>query len=109
MNKNKRKILLFLDNCTAPNKTLHLLNVGVECLLVNTTAKLQRMDQGIIRNFKFHYRKEVIDYILTNIEQVEGSVGSVSYSNSRLANSKHSVEFCQCCHHSKLLSKMWFL
>lgn len=51
MKKKKRKILLFLDP---------IQNVKVECFSVNTTAEFQPMNQGIIQNFKFHYRKEII-------------------------------------------------
>lgn len=67
--KKKCKILICLDNCTAHNKIPPLQNVRDEFFAANTTAILQPMDQGTIRNFKFHYRKEVVDYILKTLDE----------------------------------------
>lgn len=69
MKKAKRKILLFIDNCTAHNiipASLHC--VKVQFLPPNTTSKLQHLDQGIIKNFKTLYRKEVVRQIVSDIE-----------------------------------------
>jgi len=54
-----RKILLFLDNCSAHPK-IKLDNIELKFLPPNTTAASQPMDQGIIQNLKFHYRKRLL-------------------------------------------------
>ncbi|KAE9546906.1 hypothetical protein FO519_009882 [Halicephalobus sp. NKZ332] len=59
LKRDDRKILLFLDNCTAhPN--IKLQNIKLEFLPPNTTAISQPMDQGIIQNLKIHYRKYLL-------------------------------------------------
>lgn len=68
MERQKRKILLFVDNCTAHNSIPVLSHVKVEFLPVNTTSMLQPLDQGIIKNFKTFYRKEVVSQLLSCIE-----------------------------------------
>lgn len=67
MDKKKRKVLLLLDNCSAHHVNAHLSAVEVLFLPPNTTAKLQPMDQGVIANFKVHYRRRVIERLLIDI------------------------------------------
>lgn len=74
MKKEKRKILLFIDNCTAHNDIPELDAIKVQFLPANTTSKLQPLDQGIIKNFKTLYRKEVVKHILTSIEEEKNIV-----------------------------------
>lgn len=59
MRLQKRKIILFLDNCSA-HLELQLKNVRVEFLPSNSTSQLQPLDLGIIRSFKSHYRKQLV-------------------------------------------------
>lgn len=68
MKKKQRKILLFIDNCSAHNSIPSLSNVKVVFLPANTTSKLQPLDQGIIKTFKTFYRKEVVMQLLDRIE-----------------------------------------
>nr|XP_046492921.1 tigger transposable element-derived protein 6-like [Neodiprion pinetum] len=68
MRAQKRKIVMFVDNCTAHNNMPKLEYVKLLYLPANTTSKLQPMDQGIINNFKVYYRKEVVHYVLKSIE-----------------------------------------
>jgi hypothetical protein len=53
----KRKIILFVDNCPAhPSvkmKELHAVKVAF--LPPNMTTKLQPLDQGVTKNLKLHY------------------------------------------------------
>ncbi|GBO31507.1 hypothetical protein AVEN_270265-1 [Araneus ventricosus] len=50
MCKEKRKIVLFIDNCTAHSLIPEMNAVKVAFLPPNTTSKLQPLDQGIIRS-----------------------------------------------------------
>ncbi|XP_046661293.1 tigger transposable element-derived protein 4-like [Homalodisca vitripennis] len=68
MKKKKKKILLFIDNATAHGDIPKMKNVKIEFLPPNTTSKLQPLDQGIIKNFKVHYRKEVVRLFLRDLE-----------------------------------------
>ena len=58
--KEKRKVLLFVDNCSAHPVVNGLKSIKVVFLPPNTTSKLQPMDQGIIKNLKVHYRKNLL-------------------------------------------------
>lgn len=69
MTREKRKILLFIDNCTAHNDIPQMKSVRVEFLPPNTTSKLQPMDQGIIKNFKSLYRKEVVRRMARDLDE----------------------------------------
>lgn len=68
MDSQNRKILLFVDNCTAHNGRPDLSHVKVEFLPANTTSQLQPLDKGIIKNFKSFYRNEVVMQLLDSIE-----------------------------------------
>ena len=46
-------------------------NVKVVFLPANTTSRLQPLDLGIIKNFKFHYRQLFLQYVLTKIEECD--------------------------------------
>ncbi|GFX15150.1 tigger transposable element-derived protein 6 [Trichonephila clavipes] len=52
MKREKRHILLFLDNFTVHNNTPPLSNVKLQFSPPNSTSKLQLLYQGIIHNFK---------------------------------------------------------
>lgn len=69
--RQKRKILLFLDNCTVHNSPPTLSNVKLYFFPPNTTSKLQPLDQGIIHNFKTFYRKEVVKLVLESLGKEE--------------------------------------
>lgn len=62
--KQKRTILLFIDNCTAHPVDTKLTNIKVIFFPANMTSVLQPMDQGVIKTFKHYYRREVILRIL---------------------------------------------
>lgn len=69
MKKKKKKILLFIDNCSAHGDIPKLSNVKVQFLPPNTTSKLQPLDQGIIKNFKTNYRREMVRKFLNDLER----------------------------------------
>ena len=60
LTKVNRKILLLVDNCTAHPHVSTLKNIQLELLPPNTTPLIQPMDQGIIKNLKTLYRKELV-------------------------------------------------
>ena len=60
MTKANRKVLLFVDNCTALKNAPSLKSIKLQFLPANATSKLQPLDLGIIKNFKHFYRKEVV-------------------------------------------------
>ncbi|GFU80378.1 inhibitor of nuclear factor kappa-B kinase subunit alpha [Trichonephila clavipes] len=68
MKREKRHILLFLDNCTVHNNAPPLSNVKLQFFPPNSTPKLQPLDLGIIQNFKTFYRREVVKSVLDNLE-----------------------------------------
>lgn len=57
LQKQKRKIILLVDNCPAHPIIENLRNIKLIFLPPNTTAALQPMDQGIIACLKQHYKK----------------------------------------------------
>jgi hypothetical protein len=66
-----RKVLLFVDNCTAHGDIANLSAIKLLFLPANTTAKLQPADQGIIKCLKHAYRKRLVRQC---IEEVENGV-----------------------------------
>ncbi|CAF2983977.1 unnamed protein product [Rotaria sp. Silwood2] len=66
MQKQNRKILLFLDNAPVHPPDIQLNNITLKFFPANTTAKSQPLDQGSIRAFKAHYRKQLVQHIIAN-------------------------------------------
>ena len=66
-----RSVILFMDNagCHPPDLKEKYSNIKVVYLPANTTSMLQPLDLGIIRNFKVHYRKLLMTFILAKIEK----------------------------------------
>ena len=65
----KRKIILFMDNAPYYPESLsgRYSNIKVEFLPKNTTSRLQPLDAGIIRNFKLEYRKKLLKFVISRI------------------------------------------
>ncbi|CAF1116814.1 unnamed protein product [Rotaria magnacalcarata] len=64
MEKQKTKIILFLDNAPCHPVDIELSNIKLQYFPPNTTSKLQPLDQGIIHVFKIHYRKYLVKHII---------------------------------------------
>ena len=62
-----RKVFLFLNNAPFHPETLQ----GNLKNLKNTTSQLQPCDTGIIRNFKVNYRKQLLKYVISRIDDAK--------------------------------------
>ncbi|GBP05895.1 hypothetical protein EVAR_79782_1 [Eumeta japonica] len=79
--------------------------VKIQYLPANTTSKLRPMDQGIIKNFKSLYRKEVVRNMLDNMEEKKNSTRNLLHA-MRMAD-KAWLKF-NCDYYEKLLCTLWF-
>ena len=70
MKKEKRNILLFVDNAPS-HKKMELSNISLRFLPPKTTSMLQPLDQGIIQAFKLQYRKQQYRHIVMEMERTE--------------------------------------
>lgn len=70
MSVQKRSVILFLDNagCHPEDLKGKYSNVKIVFLPPNTTSRLQPLDLGIIENFKVHYRRVFLRYVLAKID-----------------------------------------
>lgn len=68
MEKQKRQILLFLDNAPVHPPDVKLKNITLKFFPSNSTALLQPMDQGIIRSFKAYYRRQLVQHIIASAD-----------------------------------------
>ena len=64
-------------------KTLH--NIKICFLPANTTSKLQPLDLGIMKNFKVHYRRFLLRYVLSKIDQCKTASEVTSSLNILMA------------------------
>jgi hypothetical protein len=65
-----RKIILFVDNCTAHPQDIQkkLQSIKLTFFPPNMTAKLQPLDQGVIKNLKCHYRYRILKKVIEQLE-----------------------------------------
>ena len=68
-----RKILLFIDNCSAHNLTGNYSNIKIHFLPPNTTSVPQPMDQGVINSIKTKYRRHLVNRLLAAIDRNDNS------------------------------------
>ena len=66
-----KKVVLFLDNATYHLETFQvsLTNIKLVFLSKNTTSRLQPFEAGIIKNFKHKYRKLLVRYVVSRIDE----------------------------------------
>lgn len=68
MKRQNRKILLFVDQCTAhPQETGFLQNIRIIFFPPNCISRLQPLDLGIIKNLKDHYRAKLTQLMIENV------------------------------------------
>ena len=68
MRRQRLQIVMLCDNCAAHSSDMRLTNIKLVFLPPNTTSLIQPMDQGIIANFKRHYRCLVLRHLMTAID-----------------------------------------
>ena len=66
-----RTIILMMDNAGCHPHDLEYSNIKIIWLPPNTTSKLQPPDLGIIQNFEVHYRKRLLRYVLSRIDECQ--------------------------------------
>ena len=71
MNKEKRKVILFWYNATCHPETAQagLKSIKLVFLPKNATPRLKPLDAGIIRNFKHKYRKLLVRYVVSWVNE----------------------------------------
>ncbi|XP_052696591.1 tigger transposable element-derived protein 4-like [Crassostrea angulata] len=67
MVRQKRKILLYLDNAPSHLK-INLSNIKLQFSPANTTSKLQPMDQGIIQTLKLKFRNRQLKKMVREMD-----------------------------------------
>ena len=69
MKFKNRNVILFLDNALShpPDLEGKFSNIKVCFLPKNTTSRLQPLDAGIIQNFKVKYRKLLLKFVISRI------------------------------------------
>ena len=90
--KDHRKILLLVDNCTAHHIDT-LKNIRLEFLPANTTSLIQPMDQGVIKNLKTFYRKELVQMTIAAIEDNLASSSSTATDISSKVTLLDAIRF----------------
>ena len=87
MKAERRCILLFLDNagCHPANLQDKYSNIKIVFLPANTTSRLQPLDLGIIANFKTHYRRLLLQYVIAKIDNASNATEVTSSINVLVA------------------------
>lgn len=67
LEKADRNICLLVDNCSAHHVVSHLKRITIKFLTLNTMARLQPFDQGIIKALKVGYRRHLVQRLLINL------------------------------------------
>ena len=75
MKRQKRKILLFIDNATS-HPHLEFSNFELKLFPANCTSQLQPMDHGIIQSMKLSYRKLLLLDVLSSVDSCDSRGGS---------------------------------
>lgn len=81
-----RSVILSMDNLKAHINGVELApppsNIHIIWLPKNSTSIFQPLDQGIIQNFKIHYRKQWIQYIIQSIDTGINPFTTITLNNT---------------------------
>ena len=85
--RKKRSILLFLDNapCHPPALDERFSNISIKFLPTNTTSKTQPLDAGIIANWKVKYKKRLLRYVCSKVDESNSASDIVKSINISMA------------------------
>ena len=103
--------LLFIDNapCHPPDLKGKFSNINVCFLPKNTASRLQPLDAGIIRNFKVKYRKLLLKFVISRVNDKK-TASEICERSGRFKSSQMgqgSVESSGRRNNQKVFSKMW--
>jgi len=74
MRRQNRNILMFLDNAPChPDLSDTCTNIKLQFFPPNTTAKLQPLDQGIIKNVKVKYRTKLLQHVISKVDSCDSA------------------------------------
>lgn len=72
MTSKRRKVLLFIDNCSAngliEDMQKKLKSIRLAYFPANTTSHLQPLDQGNINSLKVHYRSKMLSMVVSRLD-----------------------------------------
>ena len=79
-------IILLMDNagCHPHDLKEKYSNIRIVFLPPNTTSQIQPLDLGIIQNFKIHYRKLLLRFVISKIDETNDSASQIVKSVSVL-------------------------
>ncbi|KAM7298277.1 tigger transposable element-derived protein 6-like [Ixodes scapularis] len=92
MKKEKRKVLLFLDNCSSHMQVPKLQSTKVVYFPPCTTSKLQPIDQGIVHSVKSRYCMRLAERLLYNMQQNIYSVIDLKFAEQVVSAVWEQVE-----------------
>ena len=92
MRAQKRSVAFLLDNAGCHPQELQgkYSNIKVVFLPPNTTSKFQPLDLGIICNFKSHYRRLLLQYVIPKIDSCRSATEVTSSINVLLTGMEGS-------------------
>jgi len=73
LRRQKRKILLLVDNCSAYPRDIELTNIKASFFAPSTTSILQPCDQGIIKAYKSIFHRDMCRLVLQKMGAAEES------------------------------------
>lgn len=97
--KQNRHVAIIADNCSAHCAIDGLTSIELIFLPPNSTSVSQPMDQGIIQNFKVHYRNLLLKDMISSIDKKENFFVSVFHAICYIDKgwnmvSKKTIENC---------------